>query len=69
MRRGDAGSTALLTDHYELTMLQAALAAGETSEYRARLEVKETAHLTAHDRAAVDAELAAMKARLSKKEG
>ncbi len=43
----------------EMPHVQAALAAGETSEYRARLAVKETAHLTAHDWAAVDAELAA----------
>lgn len=38
MTRADSGSTALLTDHYELTMLQAALAAG-TADRRSVFEL------------------------------
>lgn len=42
----------------EMPHLRAALTAGETSEYRAFLAVKETAHLELGDRQAVDAALA-----------
>ena len=38
MTRADPGSTALLTDHYELTMLQAALAGG-TADRRSVFEL------------------------------